>query len=102
MASKICAPVYDATVDTPILDMTFSTPLPSALMYCPIAFSAGRSMTLARERSPTAPLLGRQVEVPRLDKVLDGLRREVRVDRGRTETDEQRDVVHLADVTCLD
>ena len=32
MASKICAPVYDATVDTPILLITLSTPLPDALM----------------------------------------------------------------------
>ena len=31
-ASKICAPVYDATVETPILDITLRTPLPSALM----------------------------------------------------------------------
>ena len=32
IASKICAPVYDATVDTPIFDMILSTPLPHALM----------------------------------------------------------------------
>ena len=31
-ASKIWAPVYDATVETPILDITFRTPLPSALI----------------------------------------------------------------------
>jgi hypothetical protein len=32
MASKICAPVYDATVEMPILDITLSMPLPAALM----------------------------------------------------------------------
>ncbi len=32
IASKICAPVYEATVDTPIFDMIFSRPLPSALI----------------------------------------------------------------------
>ena len=32
IASKIWAPVYEATVDTPILDMIFSSPLPSALI----------------------------------------------------------------------
>ena len=31
-ASKIWAPVYDATVDTPILDMILMTPLQAALM----------------------------------------------------------------------
>ena len=31
-ASKIWAPVYDATVDTPILDMILMTPLHAALM----------------------------------------------------------------------
>ena len=30
-ASKTCAPVYEATVEMPILDMIFRTPLPSAL-----------------------------------------------------------------------
>ena len=33
-ASKICAPVYEATVETPILDMILITPLQAALMYC--------------------------------------------------------------------
>ena len=32
IASKTCAPVYDATVEMPIFDITFSTPLPAALM----------------------------------------------------------------------
>ena len=32
IASNTWAPVYDATVEMPILDMTFRTPLPSALM----------------------------------------------------------------------
>ena len=32
IASKIWAPVYDATVDTPIFDITLRTPLPHALM----------------------------------------------------------------------
>ena len=31
IASKICAPVYDAVVEMPILDITFNTPLPTAL-----------------------------------------------------------------------
>ena len=39
IASKICAPVYEATVETPILDITFKTPLPSALMRFSTAFS---------------------------------------------------------------
>ena len=30
-ASKTWAPVYEATVEMPILDMIFRTPLPSAL-----------------------------------------------------------------------
>ncbi|EAP99266.1 hypothetical protein JNB_03820 [Janibacter sp. HTCC2649] len=38
----------------------------------------------------------------RADHVLDGLHREVGVDRGRAEADQQRHVVHLADVTGLD
>ena len=32
MASNTWAPVYDATVEMPILDMILSTPLPHALM----------------------------------------------------------------------
>ena len=31
IASKTCAPVYDATVEMPIFDITFSTPLPHGL-----------------------------------------------------------------------
>ena len=31
MASKICAPVYDCTVEMPILDITFKMPAPAAL-----------------------------------------------------------------------
>ena len=31
-ASNICAPVYEATVETPIFDITLSTPLPADLM----------------------------------------------------------------------
>ena len=38
IASKIWAPVYEATVDTPILDMIFSSPLPSALITLAEAF----------------------------------------------------------------
>ena len=38
IASKIWAPVYDATVET-ILDITFRTPLPSALIRLATACS---------------------------------------------------------------
>ncbi len=31
-ASKICAPVYEATVEMPIFDITLRMPLPAALM----------------------------------------------------------------------
>ena len=44
----------------------------------------------------------RPVSAPARDEVLDGLHGEVRVDRGRAVADEQRDVVHLADVAGLD
>ena len=48
-------------------------------------------------------LLGREVRDDALaDEVLDGLHREVRVDRGGAVADEQRDVVDLADVAGLD
>ena len=43
-ASKICAPVYDATVETPILDITLSTPLPSDFTRLATAFS-GSTLT---------------------------------------------------------
>ncbi len=39
MASKTCAPRYEATVEMPILLMTLSTPLPRALMRFATAFS---------------------------------------------------------------
>ena len=32
MASKTCAPVYEAAVEMPIFDITLSTPLHAALM----------------------------------------------------------------------
>ena len=32
IASKICDPVYEATVEMPIFDMIFKMPLPEALM----------------------------------------------------------------------
>src|SRR5439155_4984049 len=35
------------------------------------------------------------------DQVFDGFERQIRVDRGRTEADEHRDVVHLASVTTF-
>ena len=38
-ASKTWAPQYDDTVEMPILDMIFRTPLPSALMTFLTAFS---------------------------------------------------------------
>ena len=72
-------------MEMPILDMTLSTPLPSALIRL-------------RDR-----LLGRDAgDRPAADEVLDGLHREVRVDRGGAVADQQRDVVHLADVAGLD
>ena len=43
-ASKIWAPVYEATVETPIFDITLSTPLPSALTRLATAFS-GSALT---------------------------------------------------------
>ena len=43
MASKICAPVYEATVEMPILHMTFSTPLPSALISA-LTATSGRDV----------------------------------------------------------
>ena len=39
IASKICAPVYDAIVETPIFDITFRTPLPKDLIKFLTAFS---------------------------------------------------------------
>ncbi|GAA3068185.1 hypothetical protein GCM10020000_60700 [Streptomyces olivoverticillatus] len=45
---------------------------------------------------------GVRQEGARADEVLDGLHGEVRVDGRRAVTDEQRDVVHLADVPGLD
>ncbi len=84
-ASKIWAPVYDATVETPIFDITLSTPLPSDFTRLATAFSGS---TLDVE-----PVAG---------EVLDGLHREVGVDRRGAVPDEQRDVVHLADVAGLD
>ena len=69
----------------PILDITFSTPLPSALMRFLTAFSGvtPRDGTGAHE-------------------VLDGLHGQVGVDRGRAVADEQGHVVHLAHVAGLD
>ncbi len=84
-ASKIWAPRYEATVETPIFDMTLSTPLPSALTMLRIG------------------LLGRDVgDDAAADEVLDRLERQVGVDGGRAVADEQGDVVHLADVARLD
>ena len=68
----------------PIFDITFSTPLPSALMRF-------AHRLVRRDRDGTAG-----------GEVLDRLHREVRVDRAGAVADEQRDVVHLADVTGLD
>ena len=64
-------------METPILDMIFSTPLPSALIRLRSALSRGR-------RRPSTPARG---------QVLDGLERQVRVDRGGAVADQQRDVV---------
>ena len=70
----------------PILDITLSTPLPSALIRLRIACSGVTSVERRRcaTRSSTR------------------LHREVRVDRGGAVADEQRDVVHLAHVAGLD
>ena len=84
IASKIWAPVYEATVDTPIFDMILSRPLPSALIRLSAAF-------FARDR----------LEHPAADHVLDRLERQVRVDRGGAVTDQQGDVVALAGVARL-
>jgi hypothetical protein len=67
------------------LDITLSTPLPSALIRLATAFS------------------GSDLDVVGLaGEVLDGLHREVGVDRGRAVADSRADVVHLADVAGLD
>ena len=72
-------------METPIFDITLSTPLPSALIRFSTAFSGSVLDVVA--------LAG---------EVLDRLHREVGVDRGRAVADEQGDVVHLADVAGLD
>ena len=69
----------------PILLMTLRTPLPSALMRFATAFSG---VMPGDDAGP--------------DEVLDALHRQVRVDGGGAVADEQRDVVHLADVAGLD
>ena len=72
-------------METPILLITLSTPLPSALTTLATAFSGS-----TRGVDPAA------------GQVLDRLDGQVRVDRGRAVADQQRDVVHLADVAGLD
>ena len=53
-ASKIWAPRYEATVETPIFDMTLRTPLPSAFTMLRIAFSGVTSVMMPRRtRSST-------------------------------------------------
>ena len=72
-------------METPIFDITLSTPLPSALIRL-------------RDR-----LLGLDRDVEAVaGEVLDRLHRQVRVDRGGAVADQQRDVVDLADVAGLD
>jgi len=39
IASKTCAPVYEAIVEIPIFDITLRTPLPKLLMRLATAFS---------------------------------------------------------------
>ena len=56
------------------------------------------------ERLEVVAHRGRWVDAGQLaltDQVLDGLERQVRVDRGRAEADQHRDVVHLACVAAL-
>ena len=69
----------------PILDITFSTPLPSALIRLYVALSA---VTPAR-----SPLSIRSVG---------RLEGQVRVDRRGAVAEQQRGVVHLAHVAALD
>ena len=72
-------------METPILDITLSTPLPSALDQ------VGDGD------------LGLDLDVEAVaGEVLDRLHGEVGVDRGRAVPDQERDVVHLADVAGLD
>ena len=72
-------------MDTPIFDMIFSTPLPSALIRLATAWRAGDPGEQAGARH-----------------VLDRLDGQVGADRRGAVADEQRDVVALADVTGLD
>ena len=52
IASNACAPAYDEIVETPIFDMIFSTPLPSALMtLCTASSGVTPVMMPARTRS---------------------------------------------------
>src|SRR5688500_8670874 len=47
-ASKSCEPVYDMYVDTPILDITFFSPLPSALVLFLIALEVAHLSCLCQ------------------------------------------------------
>ena len=85
IASNAWAPAYEPTTEMPIFDMIFSTPLPSALMRFLTAFSGVMPGDHAAAH-----------------ELLDGLHREVRVDRRGAVADEQGDVVHLAHVAGLD
>ncbi len=69
----------------PILDITFSTPLPSALMQVVGGLVGGDAD-----------------EVAAVDQVAGRLERQVGVHRGGAVADQQRRVVHLADVAALD
>ena len=78
--------MYDATVETPILLITLSTPLPSAFTRFWTASSGSTPVrwTCWRARSST-----------------DSIAR-YGLTAGGAEADQQRDVVHLADVAGLD
>ena len=85
MASNTWAPVYEATVEMPIFDMIFSTPLVLALT---------KFFTAWRLVMPGDHAL--------VDQVLDRLEGEVRVDGAGAVAEQQRHVVHLAGVAALD
>mmetsp|Transcript_21651 Transcript_21651/g.66569 ORF Transcript_21651/g.66569 Transcript_21651/m.66569 type:complete len:280 (-) Transcript_21651:27-866(-) len=56
-ASKICAPLYDWSVEMPILDMTLSNPLASALRYAlRSSASSGASSSAGPARPATASI----------------------------------------------
>ena len=59
IASNACAPAYEPTTEMPILDMIFSTPLPSPLMRFFTAFSAVIPVIMPLRTSSSAVSIAR-------------------------------------------